>query len=66
MFAAFTGLAFKEGACYGRPESAALFFVWPALLLGHLSGVLPPDAERALLALAAGLMLVRFSARCPE
>jgi hypothetical protein len=37
LFAALTGIAFKEGMCYGRAEAAVLFFVTPALLLVHLS-----------------------------
>lgn len=28
-----TGVAFKEGMCYGKAEAAALFFVTPTLLL---------------------------------
>ena len=40
MFAALTGVAFKEGMCYGKPECAALFFLIPVTLLGHLSGVI--------------------------
>ena len=35
FFAAVTGVAFKEGVCYGKPECAALFFMTPALLLGE-------------------------------
>ena len=34
LFAAFTGVAFKEGVCYGKPECAVLFFLTPALLIG--------------------------------
>ncbi len=34
FFAAVTGVAFKEGVCYGKPECAVLFFITPALLLG--------------------------------
>lgn len=34
LFAAVTGVAFKEGVCYGKPECAVLFFITPALLLG--------------------------------
>ncbi|KAK9914886.1 hypothetical protein WJX75_001918 [Coccomyxa subellipsoidea] len=49
LFAAVTGVAFKEGVCYGKPECAVLFFLTPTLLLGHLSGILPESAERALL-----------------
>ena len=36
FFAAVTGVAFKEGVCYGKPECAVLFFLTPALLLGKL------------------------------
>jgi uncharacterized integral membrane protein len=61
LFAAFTGLCFKEGACYGKAESAALFFLWPTLLLGHLAGA--PDVLKApLLAAAVGLITL-FAAR---
>ncbi|KAL3150605.1 hypothetical protein ABBQ32_000412 [Trebouxia sp. C0010 RCD-2024] len=49
FFAAVTGLAFKEGACYGKPEAVALFFVTPLLLLGHLTGLVPEGAEKGLL-----------------
>jgi len=38
MFAAMTGLAFKEGMCYGKPEAALLFFAVPATCLSHLFG----------------------------
>ena len=38
MFAALTGLAFKEGMCYGKPEAALLFFAVPAMCLSHLFG----------------------------
>lgn len=34
LFAAVTGVAFKEGVCYGKPECAVLFFLTPTLLLG--------------------------------
>ncbi|KAL0053252.1 hypothetical protein WJX82_003282 [Trebouxia sp. C0006] len=49
FFAAVTGLAFKEGACYGKPEAIALFFVTPVLLLGHLTGLVPQGGEKGLL-----------------
>jgi uncharacterized integral membrane protein len=46
FFAAVTGVAFKEGLCYGKAEAAGLFFVTPALLLGHLTGWVPEDGEK--------------------
>lgn len=39
------GLCFKEGACYGKPESVALFGLVPLTLLGHLFG-LPEGVQR--------------------
>jgi uncharacterized integral membrane protein len=38
LFASLTGLAFKEGLCYGKLEAALMFLVIPATLLGHLAG----------------------------
>jgi len=45
FFAAVTGVAFKEGLCYGKAEAAGLFFVTPLLLLGHLTGWIPEDGQ---------------------
>ena len=61
LFAAFTGLSFKEGACYGKPESIALFFLWPALLLSHLAGA--PDGLKAPLLAATAATVTVFAAR---
>eukprot|EP00898_Chlorokybus_atmophyticus_P004522 jgi/Chlat1/5070/Chrsp33S05071 len=49
MFAALTGIAFKEGVCYGKLEAFALFLAIPALLLGHLVHM-PQSFEAPLLA----------------
>lgn len=62
LFAAVTGLAFKEGLCYGKFEAAALFFVIPTLLLGHLTQLLPEAGERGLLA-AFCLLAAVFASR---
>jgi uncharacterized integral membrane protein len=62
FFAAVTGVAFKEGMCYGKPEAGALFFVTPLLLLGHLTGWIPPNGQRALLVTFMALFSV-FAAR---
>ena len=61
MFAAFTALSFKEGACYGKPESAALFFLVPATLLTHLFGgpVLASEGAFALSAAALAVLAAR-------
>ena len=48
--------------CYGKFEAAALFFVVPSLLLGHMFGFLPPEGERGLVA-AFCLLASVFAAR---
>jgi len=62
MFAALTGVAFKEGMCYGKPECAALFFTVPAVLLGHLTGLGSEGFERGAVGVWVALMLA-FAAR---
>lgn len=62
LFAAFTGVAFKEGMCYGKPECAALFFVVPLALLGHLTGTIHEGGEKALVSLWCVLIVV-FASR---
>lgn len=62
LFAAVTGLAFKEGLCYGKAEAAGLFFVTPALMLGHLTGLIPERGQQGLLA-AFVVMFTIFAAR---
>jgi uncharacterized integral membrane protein len=62
MFAAFTGVAFKEGACYGNPECAALFFIVPLTLLGHLSGGVGEAGEVGLISAWCVLITV-FASR---
>jgi|TARA_B110000977_G_scaffold192288_1_gene265559 uncharacterized integral membrane protein len=62
MFAALTGVAFKEGMCYGKPECAALFFLIPVTLLGHLSGVIGEGGEKGLLVTWCALIAI-FASR---
>jgi len=45
LFAAFTGLAFKVGACYGKPEAFFLFLMTPIMCLGHLTGLASGEVE---------------------
>ena len=47
-----------QGACYGKPEAIALFFLTPALLLGHLTGLVPQGAEKGLLITFVALFTV--------
>ena len=62
LFASVTGVAFKEGVCYGKAECAALFFAVPALLLSHLGGFLPAGVEQGLLGAVVVLASI-FAAR---
>jgi uncharacterized integral membrane protein len=55
VFAALTGIFFKESFCFNRFETKFLTFLVPILLLGHLVGWLPQSLEVGLLALWAGL-----------
>ncbi|NJO40331.1 MAG: DUF2301 domain-containing membrane protein [Cyanobacteria bacterium RU_5_0] len=62
MFVALTGLFFKEAFCFDRLETKFLTLLIPVLLLGHLFGILPVIAERALLA-AWAMLFVIFALR---
>jgi uncharacterized integral membrane protein len=57
-FAALTGIFFKEGFCFHRLETKILTPLVPLLLLGHLTGILSPQAEQVLLGIWAILFLV--------
>ncbi|MGI8499740.1 MAG: DUF2301 domain-containing membrane protein [Hassallia sp.] len=58
IFVALTGIFFKEAFCFNRLETKVLTFTVPILLLGHLVGVLPIQAEQVLLGIWAILFLV--------
>ncbi|KAG0488234.1 hypothetical protein HPP92_007045 [Vanilla planifolia] len=58
LFAALTGLVFKEGLCYGKLEAGVLTFIIPGLLLGHLTGLMEDGAKLSLLALWMALFVV--------
>jgi uncharacterized integral membrane protein len=49
IFAALTGLFFKEAVCFNRLEAKVLTPLVPLLLLGHLLGWLSPAVEQTLL-----------------
>ncbi|WOH08858.1 hypothetical protein DCAR_0728309 [Daucus carota subsp. sativus] len=58
LFAAFTGLVFKEGLCYGKLEAGILTFVVPAVLLGHLTGLMDDGLKISLLGLWTALFVI--------
>ncbi|CAM6095846.1 unnamed protein product [Calypogeia fissa] len=62
LFAALTGLAFKEGLCYGKFEAAGLFLVIPSLLIGHLSGIMDDNTKLGFLAAWTALITL-FASR---
>ncbi|MGD1871858.1 MAG: DUF2301 domain-containing membrane protein [Mastigocoleus sp.] len=58
VFAALTGIFFKEAFCFNRLETKLLTPIVPLLLLGHLTGILPISVERTLLGIWAVLFLL--------
>jgi uncharacterized integral membrane protein len=58
IFAALTGIYFKEAFCFNRLETKVLTVTVPLLLLGHLVGILPVQWEQILLGIWAILFLV--------
>jgi uncharacterized integral membrane protein len=58
IFVALTGICFKEAFCFNRLETKLLTPIVPLLLLGHLVGILPTQAESILLGIWATLFLV--------
>jgi uncharacterized integral membrane protein len=62
LFAALTGIYFKEAFCFGRLETQVLTPLVPILLLGHLFGILPVGIEKILLGIWA-LLFVIFALR---
>ncbi|MBW4662957.1 MAG: DUF2301 domain-containing membrane protein [Chroococcus sp. CMT-3BRIN-NPC107] len=49
IFAALTGIFFKEAFCFQRLETKFLTFLIPVLLLGHMLGIFPPQLEQSAL-----------------
>jgi uncharacterized integral membrane protein len=56
-FAALTGIFFKEAFCFNRLETKFLTLLVPALLLGHMGGILPIGVEQG----AIGAWAILFS-----
>ena len=62
MFAALTGIGFKEFFCFRRPEAVGLTLLLPVALLGRLLGVIG-NGPCWFLVLVAGLLLVVLAVR---
>ncbi|GKU92914.1 hypothetical protein SLEP1_g6571 [Rubroshorea leprosula] len=62
LFAALTGLVFKEGLCYGKLEAGILTFIIPLVLLGHLTGLMDDGVKLTLLGSWMALFVI-FSGR---
>lgn len=58
LFAAFTGLVFKEGLCYGKLEAGVLTFLVPSVLLGHLTGLMDDGVKITLVGAWMALFVV--------
>lgn len=58
IFAALTGIYFKEAVCFNRLETKFLTPLVPILLLGHLLGVIPVQWEQIMLGIWAILFVV--------
>ena len=56
LFAALTGIFFKEAFCFNRLETKGLTLLTPTILLGHLTHLIPPHTNLILLSIAAVLM----------
>ncbi len=58
LFAALTGLGFKEFFCFQRPEAIGLTILVPIALMGHLSGILAQSTVMVLLGLSSILLIM--------
>ena len=58
MFAALTGIFFKESFCFNRFETKFLVPLLPVLILGHLVSLLPVAIEQSLLGTWAVLFMI--------
>ncbi len=58
IFAALTGIYFKEAFCFQRLETKFLTFLVPVLLLGHMLGIFPLLWEQIMLASWTALFCV--------
>ena len=62
LFAALTGITFKEAFCFDRAETKFLTPIMPITIVGHMMGILPVASEKVLLGMWAVLLLL-FASR---
>ena len=62
LFAALTGIAFKEGFCFDRAETKFLTPLMPIAIVGHMVGIFSVPMEKLLLGIWAVLLLM-FASR---
>lgn len=58
IFAALTGIYFKEAFCFHRLETKFLTFLVPVLILGHMLGIFPQQLEQMMLAVWATMFCI--------
>ncbi len=58
IFAALTGIYFKEAFCFNRLETKFLTLLVPALLLGHMLNLIPTFGEKVMLAIWTTLFCI--------
>jgi uncharacterized integral membrane protein len=58
IFAALTGIYFKEAFCFNRLETKFLTFLVPFMLIGHLFGLLSVPIEKILLSTWVVLFII--------
>ncbi|XWK88042.1 MAG: DUF2301 domain-containing membrane protein [Phormidium sp.] len=58
LFAALTGIYFKEAFCFNRFETKILTPIVPLLLVGHLFNLIPTEIQQVLLVIWAVLFVV--------
>ena len=66
LFAALTGIGFKEFFCFRRPEAVGLTLLLPIALLGRLTGLVGTTSCMGLMLSAALLLLVLSMPTCPS
>lgn len=65
-FVALNGIFFKEAFCFNRLETKFLVAIVPALLIGHLLGILPVEVEKFLLGAWAVLFIIFALRKCVQ